>query len=334
MKKAVYILSDRARNLIYGVPEREEISRIVELAGGPYTKESIPENLENLKDVEIIFSGWGGPKIDGAFLRHAPNLKVVFYGAGSVRPVVTDEFWDRGVRITSGYGANAVPVAEYTLAATVLCLKNAWALNRKISAERTFSSEFPGPSVPGTYGTTVGIVSLGMVGRGVCKMLKNLDVRIIAHDPYTTPEQARQAGADSLCSLEEIFSSSDVVSLHAPLTAETENMVRGRHFRLMKKGASFINLSRGGVVHQGEMIEFLKVRPDIQAVLDVSNPEPPEAESPLYDLPNVFFTPHIAGSLGEECRRMGQFMIEECRRYLAGEPLRWEITRERLPYMA
>jgi phosphoglycerate dehydrogenase-like enzyme len=192
----------------------------------------------------------------------------------------------------------------------------------------------PGRPVPGAYGTTVGIISLGMVGRQVCRMLKNLAVRIIAYDPYVTPEQAKQAGAESLCSLEEIFSAADVVSLHAPWIAETENMVRGDHFRLMKTGASFINVARGAVVHEKEMIESLKKRPDIQAILDVVHPEPPLSGSPLYDLPNVFLTPHIAGSLGDECRRMGQFMIEECKRYLSGEPLRWEITRERFPYLA
>jgi len=111
-------------------------------------------------------------------------------------------------------------------------------------------------------------------------------------------------------------------------------MIRYQHLTLLKEGASFINTSRGAVVNEPELIRFLQERPDVQAVLDVTHPEPPVPESPLYDLPNVFLTPHLAGSLGGECRRMAQFMMEELERYLRGEPLRWEITRERFAVTA
>src|SRR5205823_690272 len=116
------------------------------------------------------------------------------------------------------------------------------------------------------------------------------------------------------------------VSLHTPHLPETEGMITGRHLDSMKRGATFINTARGQVVREGEMIEVLSRRPDLQAVLDVTAPEPPAADSPLYTLENVVLTPHIAGSLGEECRRMGRYMVDELRRYLAGEPLKWQVT--------
>jgi phosphoglycerate dehydrogenase-like enzyme len=131
-------------------------------------------------------------------------------------------------------------------------------------------------------------------------------------------------------SLEELFESSEVVSLHAPLLSETEGMVLGSHLASMKRNATLINTSRGAIVREAVMVETLEERPDLWAVLDVTHPEPPEPGSRLYDLPNVVLRPHIAGSLGSECRRMGRLVVDELRRYVAGESLEHEIPgRER-----
>ena len=323
------MLGERPYQLVFGTRERKAIEALVEVKGVFHSREEALKHPETLKEVEIVISGWGGPRIDEEFLVKAPSLKLVLHAAGSIRPIVSEAFWERGVRICSAYGANAIPVSEFTFAAVVFCLKGAFSFNRKVAKERRYQSTFPGPDVPGCYGTTVGIVSLGMVGKRVCQLLRNLEVRILAYDPYIRLEEAKSVGVDSLCSLEDLFRSSDVVSLHTPLLPETKGMIRYSHLCLLKEGASFINTSRGAVVHEPELIRFLQERPDVQAVLDVTDPEPPAPESPLYDLPNVFLTPHLAGSLGGECRRMAQFMVEELKRYLRGEPLRWEIKKER-----
>lgn len=102
----------------------------------------------------------------------------------------------------------------------------------------------------------------------------------------------------------------------------------------MKKDATFINTARGRVVREDEMIEVLKQRPDLTAALDVTDPEPPARTSPLLSLPNVVLTPHIAGSMGNEIQRMGQSMLAEFKRYLAGEPLKWQITAEEAKRLA
>ncbi|MCX7787831.1 MAG: hydroxyacid dehydrogenase [Spirochaetes bacterium] len=329
MKTSVFILSERPYQLVFGPSERKAIESQVSVKGVFHSREESLRHPDILREVEILFSGWGGPRIDEEFLEKAPKLKLVLHAAGSVRPIVSDAFWERGIRICSAYGANAIPVSEFTFAAVVFCLKQAFFFQRKVSKERRYQSDFPGPDVPGCYGTTVGIVSLGMVGRRVCQLLRNLEVRILAYDPFVRSEDAKSLGVDSLCSLEDLFRSSLVVSLHTPLLPETEGMIRYHHLCLLQKGAGFINTSRGAVVNEPELIRFLQERKDVQAVLDVTHPEPPIPESPLYDLPNVFLTPHLAGSLGGECRRMGQYMVEELSRYLKGEPLQWEITKER-----
>ncbi len=323
--RALYILSDYCYNIIYGQEERDDIAALVEVYAPQQTPESVRENPDILHDADIIMSGWGGPKMDEQFLAAAPNLKAFFYGAGSVKGLLSDAFWQRGILVTSAWAANAVPVAEYALSQVLFCLKHGWQFALGIKRDGAFPS--PRGWVPGAYGTTVGIISLGMIGRKMCELLKPFDVKVIAYDPFASRDDAEALNVE-LCSLDDIFRRSDVVSLHTPLLDVTRGMITGEHFASMKEGASFINTSRGAVVREPEMIEVLQRRPDLFAVLDVTSPEPPEPGSPLYTMPNVILTPHIAGSMDGECRRMGRYMVEELRRFLNGEPLKYGVTRE------
>jgi phosphoglycerate dehydrogenase-like enzyme len=328
--KALYLLDSEAFEKIYGDEERAAVAELADVYAPPQTADSVAKDPGVLAEVEVILSGWGAPAMDAAFLEAAPDLRVVLYGAGSIRRVATPALWERGVRITSAYAANAVPVSEYTLAAILFSLKRGW--HFAFSARR--EKALPGQGqVPGAYGSTVGLVSLGMVGRLVRERLQPFALNVVAYDPYVTSEEARVLGVD-LISLEDLFVSSEVVSLHAPWLPETEGMILGSHLASMKRNATLINTSRGAVVREAEMVEVLEERPDLWAVLDVTHPEPPEPDSRLYDLPNVVLTPHIAGSLGGECRRMGRLVVDELRQYVAGEPLEYEITRERAALLA
>ncbi len=137
-----------------------------------------------------------------------------------------------------------------------------------------------------------------------------------------------------MVSLDELFRRAEVVSMHTPWLKETEGLITGAHIASMKPYSTFINTSRGAVVCETEMLDVLKDRPDLVAVIDVTYPEPPAPDSPLYTLPNVILTPHIAGAIHDECRRMGQMMIAELERFLAGQPLKWAVTREQVAIMA
>ena len=320
---ALYILDPANFAVIYGPDEQAAIAGQVRLLGDPLSSQQCLEHPDQLREVECIFSGWGAPLMDEKFLAAAPKLKAVFYGAGSIRGFVTDAFWNRGIVVTSAYAANAVPVVEYTLAVIVLSLKHFWRFAAAAKAQRSARPS----AVPGGYRSTVGVISLGMIGRQVCERLRAHDVRVLAYDPFATPAQAAALHVE-LCPLAEVFQHADVVTLHTPWLKETEGLITGAHFAAMKPGATFINTARGAVVRETELIEVLTRRPDLQAVLDVTDPEPPVPESPLYTLPNVVLTPHIAGSMDNECRRMGQSMVEELGRYRAGQPLKWQITQE------
>jgi len=327
--RAMFVLPEENFRLIYSPEHVSRIQELVDVHLPCQSSEKVRENLSLLNGVELIFTGWGSLEFTNDVLNAAPDLKMIFYGAGSIRGVMTDAAWERGVRITSAWAANAVPVVEFALAHILLCLKKAY----QHAAEYREKRQWVRLPVAGGYHSTVGLISLGMIGRLLAEKLKSFEVHVIAYDPYVSQEEAKRLNVE-MVSLEEIFQRSDVVSLHTPLLETTRGMIRGEHFSRMKEGAAFINTSRGAVVREDEMIAVLRQRPDLFAVLDVTWPEPAAPDSPLFTLPNVFLSPHIAGSMGAECQRMGQLMVEELERYLEGRPLAYEITRERAALLA
>ncbi|MBV9613945.1 MAG: hydroxyacid dehydrogenase [Ktedonobacteraceae bacterium] len=328
--KGLFVLRPDAYDAIYGPAQRAAIAEQVDMVAPPQTKESVSRHPEMLRDVEVLFSGWGAPLVDAALLAHAPRLRAIFYGSGSIKGFVTDAVWERGILVTSAQAINAIPVAEYTLAAILFSLKHVWPLVEQTRREQRFPTR---DHVPGVYGATVGIIGLGLTGRLLRERLYPFGVRVIAYDPYVSSAEAAELDV-AMCPLETLFCDAQVVSLHAPLLPETVGMVNGTHLASMPSGATFINTARGGLVRQEEMIAVLTQRRDLYAVLDVTEPEPPPPGSALYSLPNVTLTPHIAGSLGSERRRMGQTMVEELQRFVAGQPLLYAITREQVQNMA
>jgi phosphoglycerate dehydrogenase-like enzyme len=185
----------------------------------------------------------------------------------------------------------------------------------------------------GGYQSRVGLVSLGAIGRRVARSLQAMDVEILAYDPHVSEAQALALGV-KLSSLEQIFDTCDAVSLHTPLLPSTEGMIDGSLIARLKPNATLINTSRGQIIRQAELCRVLQDRPDLTAILDVSETEPPEAESLLWTLPNIFLTPHISGSVGPECARMGRFMVDEFRRMLLGAPLQFQISPQTLELIA
>lgn len=288
---------------------------------------------EHLARIEILITSWGCPPINAAIIDRLPRLQLIAHLAGSVKGFLDDVVWRRGIRVTNAVAANAIPVAEYTLAAILFANKRVFQLNRFYVQHREDRAPWTreAPEV-GNYNKTVGIVGASHVGRLVIEYLKPFDIRVLLNDPYVTPLAARELGATKV-GLSELLSASDVVSLHAPLLKDTQHLIGARELSLMGDNSTLINTARGGIIDQDALLaELTKGR--LFAVLDTTVPQVLPADSPFYQLRNVFLTPHIAGSLGDETQRLTDFIVAEVERFSTGRALKHLVRREQLARLA
>lgn len=331
MKKALFIMMNQMVDQVYDGETRTLIQENFDVLSEPLTKENYHDHSELLAEVEVIFSGWGAPTFDEDFLEATPNLEAIFYAAGTMKSLLSDKVWERNLTISTANSANAIPVAEFTLSQILFSLKSGWQITRDVRKNRTY--EFNQYRVPGAYKRTIGLISLSQIGRKVLELLQPFDLEVIAYDPFVDEEEAKKLGVKK-ASLEELFEASDIVSLHTPLLPETEGMITGELLSKMKPDTTFINTARGAIVKEDELIEVFKEREDLTAILDVTYPEPPVSNSPLYEMDNIVITPHIAGSAGSEVARMGKLAADEALCFIQNEPLQYQITKEDYQTMA
>ncbi len=299
---------------------------------------SLPERVDevfikdNIRDVDICITCWGTPPFTEEILDNANRLKLIAHSAGTVKPIITDYVWERGIRVTSAAPAIAVAVAEMTLALIIISLKRIFQFN-ELTHKGFWKIEEEIAKSRSLYSVTVGIVSASHVGRNLIRLLKNFQVDILLYDPYVSKEEAEKLGV-KLVSLEELISKSDVVSLHAPSIPETYHMINRENIKFLKPGAILINTARGSLIDESALIERL-AKGDIFACLDVTDPEPPDINSPLRKLPNVILTPHIAGGNSITDRwRQGKYIIDQIYQFITKGTMDYEITKEMLPRIA
>ena len=306
--KAVFVCAKKETvDYVYSEAQQKQIAEVTDLM--PEIVNAGNFDSVDLKDVEVIFSTWGMMCFTDEQLDRMPNLKAVFYGAGATdyfaRPLLA-----RGIKVISAWKANAIPVAEFVLAQIILSMKNYFSNN--------WNNKFAGP---GCYGETVALIGAGAISSKLQEMLKVLNLNVLVIP--SRPERRT-------ISLEEAFRTAYVVSNHLPNREDNQKVLTKELFASMRQGATFINTGRGAQVDEAGLIEVLKARPDLTALLDVTFPEPPEAGSELYTLPNVRLTSHIAGSLNDEVHRMADYVIGDYLHFAAGEPLEHEVTEEML----
>lgn len=292
-----------------------------------------PEALaQPLKDVTVLFSTWGMPRLTTEQIRqYLPKLEAVFYAAGSVQAFARP-FLESGIRVFSAASANAVPVAEYTLAQILLSGKGYFQSAKRCSLDRKAAQQYSG-SFPGNMNCKIGIIGAGAIGRLVIQLLKPFQLEVLVFDPFLPDEKARELGVSKV-DLETLFSECQTISNHLANNAQTKGMLHYGLFSRMKPNATFINTGRGAQVVEEDLCRALRECPDRTALLDVTWPEPPAPDSPLLTMENVFLTPHIAGSMKNEIGRMGQYMLQAYRDFRAGIPSRCEVTLDMLETMA
>ena len=331
LKAAIFSGQPDRVERVYGQGNREKIASLTDLYPETITPGNLPVHLDRLRDLDVIFSTWGMFVPTEEQFAAMPNLKAVFYGAGSVQAFARP-FLRRGIRVFSAWQANGVPVMEFTVSQILLATKGYYAsvrAGRSADSFRQFSHE----PYRGNYGATVAVLGAGVIGKGVLRMLGSYRLNLLLVDPFVSAETAAELGARKV-TMEEAFAQADVVTNHIANLPATVGMLKGEYFASMKPYATFINTGRGATVRENEMIDVMAGRPDLTCLLDVTWPEPPVEGSPLYTLPNVYLSKHIAGSIGDEVVRMAEYMIAEFCRFEKGEPALYEVSEKMLETMA
>ncbi|MEU7107685.1 hydroxyacid dehydrogenase [Streptomyces sp. NPDC046215] len=293
---------------------------------GPLTT---PEARVALGGAGILLTGWGCPALTEDVLGAAPRLWAVVHAAGSVKSLVTEAVWGRGIVVSSAADVNAGPVADFTLAAIVFAAKGA------LPTAAAYASGWPAfRDRQGADSRTIGVIGASRVGRRVMAGLRAsaAGFRILLHDPYVSAAEAAALGAESV-SAADLCRSADIVTVHAPETPETRHLLGAGQLALIRDGGTVINTARGSLVDT-EALTRECAAGRLGAFLDVTDPEPLPAGHRLLSLPNVLVTPHIAGAQGSEARRLGAFAVEEVARLVRGEPLLGQVVRDDLGRLA
>ncbi|MCC7518293.1 MAG: hydroxyacid dehydrogenase [Verrucomicrobiae bacterium] len=288
---------------------------------------------EHLTEAEAMVTGWEMIPVTAEDVAAAKNLRLIVHSAGSVKRLVAEEAWKRGIRVATCNEALAIGVAETTLGMILCGLKGIFPAREWSRAGHWHDPKLGTPRdvVRELYQVTIGVISASKVGLHLLRLLRAFEVEVLLYDPYVTPERAKELGA-TLVELDELVRRSTVVTLHAPSLPATRHLLKGGHFRAMQDGAIFINTARGAIVDETAMIEELK-RGRITAFIDVTDPEPPAKDNPLRTLPNVILTPHLAGHVTNGCRRQGRSAVDQVFEFAANRPMRGEVTLEMLAQM-
>ena len=314
--KAALLMDPALAPFVFGDDERARLGEIVEI-----DMTDAATSLADIVDpahVELLVTGWGVAPLGAHDLDALPWLRAIVHWGGGIG------FLDaaaaaRGIRVASARAANAIPVAEFTLAMITLAAKDAFWASRCYCAEQRFIDREGELPDTGLYGTSVGIVGASSIGTLVIEKLADTDARVLLFDPYATGGTASRLGVELVTDLAELAGRSDILSIHAPETPATIGMISQSVLGALPEGATLINTARGRLVDQAALVAELQAG-RLRAILDVTDPEVLEPGHPLYTLPNAFVTPHLAGSMGNELRRLGQAALAEVERYVAGLP--------------
>jgi D-3-phosphoglycerate dehydrogenase / 2-oxoglutarate reductase len=251
-------------------------------------------------------------KATATLLEKASKLRVIGRAGVGVDNVDVETATKRGVLVMNTPGGNAVSVAEHTIALMLGLARAVPQANASIQAGRWEKSAFSGTEL---RGKTLGLVGLGRVGTEVARRARGLEMKVVAYDPFVTPDAAREVEVE-LLPLDELLRQSDVVSLHTSLSGSTEKMMDTAAIAKMKKGARLINCARGELLDEAALAEALRSGQLAGAAVDTFATEPPK-NSPLVGLPNLIATPHIAGSTAEAQEEVGTAIALQVRDYLA-----------------
>ncbi|WMJ86702.1 hydroxyacid dehydrogenase [Anaerocolumna sp. MB42-C2] len=318
---------------VYNAKTREKLDSKLNFLDSIITYGNFKTHKKDLESVEYLFSTWGMPCFDEKEIKeYFPALRAVFYAAGSVQGFARP-FFECGIRVFCAAAINAIPVAEFTSAQILLANKGYYQGIVKYKSKGWQAANEYCNSFPGNYGGKIGILGAGRIGKEVIKLIKPYHYQIYVFDPFLSKEEADILGV-KLMDLTEIFKECPVITNHLANNSDTVGILDYKLFSMMKDNGTFINTGRGAQVVEAGLIQAMKEKPNRTALLDVTFPEPPIAFDELYSMDNVFLSPHIAGSSGDEVERMGNCMYEEFLAFSEARNLQYEVTVTMLETMA
>lgn len=287
---------------------------------------------EILATATVLVTGWGTPRLDHleAWSAQQSSVRLITHTAGTVKHLIPVSAISAGLQVSHANAALADSVAEFTVGAMIMAQRQVFATAQRYRAQQPL---LPIHTQHELRGSTVGIIGASAIGRRVMQLLAVFGVQVLLSDPYATPELAAQYQA-TLVPLTTLLAQSDVVSLHAPVTASTIGMLGAREFALIKDGAWFINTARAQLIDSDALLAQLQTG-RINALLDVTEPyEPLPADSPFWQLPNCVILPHMAAVTREARLYQRDIMVAEIRRFVHGDALQHLVAHTQWDTMA
>ena len=262
------------------------------------------DNRPGLKDaalVEAMQAADGmivrsGTRVSAALLERPGKLKAVVRAGVGVDNIDVGAATRKGILVMNTPGGNTISTAEHTITMLMALARHIPQAHASLQQQKWERTKFVGTQLAGK---TLGIVGLGRIGREVARRAAGLDMKVVGFDPFLSPDRASQLGIEATADLPTLLPRCDFLTVHTPLTTETTNLIGAEEFRLMKQGARVLNCARGGIINEEALAESLKTGHLAGAALDVFIEEPPPADHPLLQYPNVVTTPHLGASTTE-----------------------------------
>ena len=254
-----------------------------------------PEELVQIIEPYDILLVRSGTKVTREVIEKAKNLKLIGRAGVGLDNIDVEAATEKGIVVVNAPSGNTVSTAEHTWALLMAMMRKIPQAYESLKRGEWNRKAFMGNEV---YGKTLGIVGLGRIGSEVAKRALTFGMRVVGYDPFITKEKADRLGIELVSSIDELLPMVDIITFHIPLTDETRHLLNRDRIYKMKKGARVVNCARGGIVDESALYEALKEGHLAGAALDVFEKEPPEG-SPLLELPNVVFTPHLGASTRE-----------------------------------
>lgn len=306
---------------------RSEFAHRIQVNGSG--EESPEDPLRDLPGAHAIVAG-ARRIYDGDLMDGYPEMKVICRTGIGIDNIVVPDATERGIAVCHTPEGPTLSTAETAIALILAAVKHIKRVSREFAEQpgKDYLSGYQGMEV---FGRTLGLIGLGRIGSRVARLAVALGMRVVAYDPYVEDEQAAEIGVEREDRIKAVLARADVVSVHAPLTEETRHLMNGNRFAQMKRGAFFVNVSRGGLVDEQALRAALDRGSLAGAALDVFEPEPPSADNPLLHRDDVIVTPHIAGVSVASRERMWRMAISMALQVWNGEKPDHIVNPEVMP---